>query len=326
MVLFYSSYLFVGKIRSIGVSNLPVAIRLLIGKGNSRSIKFTSTTTKSKVTDHSNSKNDDKDDKSNSPPYQPDPLPEVMSWDELCHKVWACLQASSVISGLLNIYPHVIIKWNAMFHIVLIVKESMEHRFATQTEQERIAKEQEEKRQRILDFWHRWLPNFLYEWIFMRKEKQNEKKLKDEDEGATTTTSKNTTTTFVSSSTSEQSSSVAGLRQRNTTTPTASTKPSSSYNSLPSNEEIRQHVSKAKRVVQGHRESVLDDMIWGGLQIVFIYNEWTNWQTFVIAWLAFLLTILEEAILDTTLSCKQKWRKILWIGAAAVGTGKLAFF
>jgi hypothetical protein len=309
-----------------------MAIRLMMTKSSSSS--SSKATAKSKDKDRSktnnSSSNSDKSDADHALPSPTDTITPTttMSWDELSHKIWTYLQATSVVSGLFNFYPHVIIKWNAMFHIVLVVKESVEHRYATQLEQERRAKEREEKRARILQFWRRWLPKFLFEWIFLRTEK---KKLKAQHSTTTTTTTTTPSTSSKQSSSSASSATDTGLRQRktssmSTSTTETSTSSSSSSASLPSHEEIRQHVKKAKLVVQGHRESVWDDIVWGALQIAFIYHDWTNWQTFVVAWLVFLLTVLEEAILDPSLSKKQKWRKAMWIGAVAVTTGKLAFF
>jgi hypothetical protein len=344
--LFYSSYLFLGKLRSIGVSNLPMAIRVILSKSTTiksstgkESVRNSSSNRSSKDRSLQNRTDGHQglDDKTATPSTTTTTTSSTISWDELCNQVWTYLQASSVLSGLLNVYPHVVIKWNAMFHIVLVVKESIEHRYATQLEKERLAREREAKRQSILQFWRRWLPKFLFEWIFLRKEKT---KLNDHKPVSTATT---TTNSITSNPASRQPSSFVGaatsatgfLRQRKTTS-TASTSstslsssssfPSSSTPSLPSNQEIRHHIQKAKLVVQGQRESAIDDLIWGALQIALIYYDWTHWQTLVMAWMIFLLTVLEEAWLDESLTSEKKWRKAMWIAAAAIATGKLAFF
>lgn len=64
--------------------------------------------------------------------------------------------------------------------------------------------------------------------------------------------------------------------------------------------------------------------MWGGLQLAFIYNDWTHWQAAAATWMAFLLTVLEEALLDESMTSRERWRKAAWIGVVAVGTGKLA--
>ncbi|KAG7345859.1 hypothetical protein IV203_038806 [Nitzschia inconspicua] len=354
LILFYGSYLFLGKIRSIGVSNLPMAIRLLISMMGKKSNSLTNSKGKDNVTSEMSCSNHKTDDKirtvGSTTTNATNNLTNPSSWDDVCHKVWTYLQASSVVSGLFNIYPYVIIKWNAMFHIVLVVKESMEHRYATQLEHQRIIREREEKRQRMLDFWRRWLPRFLFEWIFLRKQRKTTKQQnndKGDDEAATPASPVKAGTSMSTSTSTSTGKRFVGLRKRNKEMPAAETictKTSSSSieaTSLSSTtttsssssisppfikEEIRQHVQKAKLVVQGHRESNMDDIIWGFLQIAFIYNDWTHWQTCVVAWLVFLLTVLEEAVLDPSLSSKQKWRKAVWIGAMAAGSGKLAFF
>ncbi|KAG7339734.1 hypothetical protein IV203_024773 [Nitzschia inconspicua] len=230
LILFYGSYLFLGKIRSIGVSNLPMAIRLLISMMGKKSNSLTNSKGKDNVTSEMSCSNHKTDDKirtvGSTTTNATNNLTNPSSWDDVCHKVWTYLQASSVVSGLFNIYPYVIIKWNAMFHIVLVVKESMEHRYATQLEHQRIIREREEKRQRMLDFWRRWLPRFLFEWIFLRKQRKTTKQQnndKGDDEAATPASPVKAGTSMSTSTSTSTGKRFVGLRKRNKEMPAAET-------------------------------------------------------------------------------------------------------
>jgi hypothetical protein len=109
----------------------------------------------------------------------------------------------------------------------------------------------------------------------------------------------------------------------------------------------REHVKHAKRLLNtGKRESVTDDILWGLFQISFVFifssdggtdsalfnylqysaTHMTKWQAVGTAWMVFLLTVVEEAVLNPNLNGEEKLKKAGKITLFGIATGKLLFF
>lgn len=228
--------------------------------------------------------------------------PEDVSVDSqlLLYRLWEYLQIACVPSGLFNIYSSIIVKATAMLNIILVVQESIHFRLKEKqlrsSEEADTSNTKEEGTQERPKGWLRW---------FRRGSIQEEAKLCERSVVASEAASSSS-----KSSTSENGGVDAG-------------------GSIDGNKKIpvdlKKHVRQAKQVVQGHRESVIDDVAWGSLQLAFIYKDMTQWQALYMAWMVVLLQILEEAILHPDLTRSQKVRKASWIVGVAWLSGKILF-
>ncbi|KAL3925323.1 MAG: hypothetical protein SGILL_000480 [Bacillariaceae sp.] len=349
LLLFYCSNLFFFKgsntgvggttahdaqrwLRSIGVSSLPAALRLykeIWGKSKTiwkdKSItkrsdsdlvakkkkdddysKSTSTTTSSSSSSSNTSETD--------APLAYQQKKEQLGWMEyfldLSKKGAAILKIAAVVSGIINVFPQTIIKWSVIWNIVVMVEESIYDR-----KHQDFQREEAERQQMLaqLEFentpWGKivkWFRERL-QWLRMKLLGNIDKKTKEDPKT---------------------------LRASD-----------SSFSSL--DEKAREHVRHAKQLLKtGKRESVTDDMLWGLFQILFVFvfssdggtssalfnylhysaTNMTKWQGVGTAWMIFLLTVIEEAVLNPKLSGEEKLKKAGWIAAVAVTTGKLVFF
>lgn len=87
----------------------------------------------------------------------------------------------------------------------------------------------------------------------------------------------------------------------------------------------RHGVSKARRVLKGKRDSATDDLLWGVFQISFVVFDQGRFEAVGHAWLVFMLSVLEEAVLNPDLKPEQKVKKVAIIAAVAYASGKLVF-
>jgi hypothetical protein len=91
---------------------------------------------------------------------------------------------------------------------------------------------------------------------------------------------------------------------------------------------------------------VTDDILWGLFQISFVFifssdggtdsalfnylqysaTHMTKWQAVGTAWMVFLLTVVEEAVLNPNLNGEEKLKKAGKITLFGIATGKLLFF
>ena len=82
-------------------------------------------------------------------------------------------------------------------------------------------------------------------------------------------------------------------------------------------------VKKTKSIIKGKRDSATDDIIWGVFQASFVLLDQTIGKALAYAWLLFLLTILEEALLNPKLKKEQRLKRLLWIMATGYFSGRL---
>ena len=72
-----------------------------------------------------------------------------------------------------------------------------------------------------------------------------------------------------------------------------------------------------------HIQSATDDIIWGVFQSSFVLLDQTIGKAMAYGWLLFLLTILEEAILNPKLNKKQRLKRLGWIVVTGYYSGRL---
>jgi hypothetical protein len=90
-------------------------------------------------------------------------------------------------------------------------------------------------------------------------------------------------------------------------------------------EAAQQGVKKAKSILTNKRDSATDDIIWGVLQISFVFFNQTYLQAVGHAWMIFLLTILEEVVFNPKLDRKQKGKRVVLVIITGYMTGKLVY-
>jgi hypothetical protein len=300
-----SSY---GNVRALGISNLPTAVRLLFAGGGNDEKKTTTTTT-------TKNGSDDKQ-YSNS---TAGPVEDVTDIRSLLYPIWSTLQILSVPSAFFNIHPTNIMKASAIFNIVLVVEESISQRYQTQKEYERQLQEKQEKELQRRQYWKARLPRCFYKLIFERRKKE---------ENVTATSSVTTTTTTVPPM--KQSSTVSSSETSSlaTTTTTAAAATATNPNTTTPVIIITKDVvlEKTKRIVQGqqHRQSNIDDVLWGIIQCIMIFHDVnTYYHTLLVSWVLLLIKILEDVVMNPQLTKKQKYTKAFWILLVAIGSGKL---
>jgi len=82
-------------------------------------------------------------------------------------------------------------------------------------------------------------------------------------------------------------------------------------------------VKKTKSIIKGKRDSATDDIIWGVFQASFVLLDQTIGKALAYVWLLFLLTILEEALLNPKLKKEQRLKRVLWIITTGYFSGRL---
>ena len=82
-------------------------------------------------------------------------------------------------------------------------------------------------------------------------------------------------------------------------------------------------VKRTKSIIKGKRDSATDDIIWGIFQTSFVLLDQNIGKALAYAWLLFLLTILEEALLNPKLNKEQRLRRLGWIVVTGYYSGKL---
>ena len=82
-------------------------------------------------------------------------------------------------------------------------------------------------------------------------------------------------------------------------------------------------VKRTKSIIKGKRDSATDDIIWGVFQSSFVLLDQTIGKALAYAWLLFLLTILEEAILNPKLNKEQRMKRLGWIVITGYFSGRL---
>jgi hypothetical protein len=320
-----------GNVRALGISNLPTALRLLFaGGGKDEKKKKKTTTTK-------NGSDDKKYSNSAAAPVE-----DVTDIRSLLYPIWSTLQILSVPSAFLNIHPTNIMKASAIFNIVLVVEESISQRYQTQKEYERQLQEKEEKELQRRQYWKDRLPRCFYKLIFERRTKEENVTATSSVTTTTATTAKTTTTTTTtivppmkqsstvssevsSSETSSLSTTKTTSSDPTTTTTTTTTmKPNTTTPIIIITKDVV--LEKTKKIVQGqqHRQSNIDDVLWGIIQCIMIFHDVnTYYHTLLVSWVLLLIKILEDVVMNPQLTKKQKYTKAFWILLVAVGSGKL---
>ena len=92
-------------------------------------------------------------------------------------------------------------------------------------------------------------------------------------------------------------------------------------------EKLIRKVRITKNVVSGKRETAVEDLVWGGLQIAYVVLDWTEKQAIGTAFMVYLCTLLEDVLLvavesqqggddddddDPAAKKKKKPKKINW--------------
>jgi hypothetical protein len=303
-----SSY---GNVRALGISNLPTAVRLLFAGGRKDEKK---TTTKN-----------GSDDKKYSNSAAAVPVEDVTDIRSLLYPIWSTLQILSVPSAFLNIHPTNIMKASAIFNIVLVVEESISQRYQTQKEYERQLQEKQEKELQRRQYWKAQLPRCFYKLIFERRTKGENVTATS---SVTTATAKTTTTTTTTVPPMKQSSTVSSTVSSSEISSLSTTTTSSSNTTTPIIIITTKDVvlEKTKKIVQGqqHRQSNIDDVLWGLIQCIMIFHDVNMYyHTLLVSWVLLLIRILEDVVMNPRLTKKQKYTKAFWILLVAVGSGKL---
>ena len=245
------------RIRSIGISNLPLGVCLFcksqkLFRKNQTNQRRTQTPLK-----------DDDDD------------------DELSAKcfLWSCVQLLTVASGLLDVYPSTIIKATVIFYILVTVQDSVTTRpiLLAQEELERKTKEKN-----ALDSALFWKPILWHPfWKLLGFETVVEK-------------SANATNAKIAKSGAPASDKENTELQKNSkrTTTTTTTNTPHYYT-----ETIIKRLGKTKKVVSGKRETAVQDLIWGSMQIAYVVFDLTSKQAIGTAFLVYLCTLLEDVLI-----------------------------
>jgi len=79
--------------------------------------------------------------------------------------------------------------------------------------------------------------------------------------------------------------------------------------------QAQEAVRKTKRILRGKRDSATDDVAWGAFQASFILLDHAFGKAMSYVWLLFLLTVLEEALLNPRLSRRQRTKRLLLVAA-----------
>eukprot|EP00536_Pseudo-nitzschia_multiseries_P013931 jgi/Psemu1/310386/fgenesh1_kg.633_\ len=96
-------------------------------------------------------------------------------------------------------------------------------------------------------------------------------------------------------------------------------------------EELIEKVHVAKNIVSGTRETAVDDLIWGAIEIAYVVFDLTHKQALASAFIVYLCTLLEDVLVISNDDAQKpnkkkiKWFKILWISVCLYFTGKWLF-
>lgn len=271
------------RIRSIGISYFPLAFCLFCKYAR----PFASAETRQRLFQE---RKEDKLKASTNEFYYEDPLDDP-DFETKC-LVWSVAQLVCVGSGVLNLYPHVIVKGALVFHILMTVQDSIETRPMVLHQEELKRKRKEKLQLESALFWKFLLPYVLWKLLGYQAvvdkatdRKQKQKGQKDKDSTADN--------------------------------PKQGIQP----------EKLIRKVRITKNVVSGKRETAVEDLIWGGLQIAYVVLDWTEKQAIGTAFMVYLCTLLEDVLLvavesqqggadgdddDPAAKKKKKPKKINW--------------
>ncbi|VEU39234.1 unnamed protein product [Pseudo-nitzschia multistriata] len=209
--------------------------------------------------------------------------------------LWSVAQLLCGVSGIFDWYTDVIIKGAVVFHILMTVQDSIETRQIELHKEELQRKRAEKLELQSAQFWKFLLPKPLWRWLGYER-----------------------------------------IVMRATTPSKPSTKTSDTAKKEPaSNEDLREKVHTAKKIIRGKRETAVDDLIWGAIQIAYVAFDVTHKQAMGTAFAVYLCTFFEDVLDISTLEKdgkqqhktkkKIKWFKIMWVSLCLYYTGKLFF-
>ncbi len=235
-------------------------------------------------------------------------------------KMYACLislfHSSAVFSGLFGRYPR-LIQAHAIVGIAAAVKDSIVFR-KEQEEQARLEAERRAIERGRGGSMSRWVKG----WIFGPSSSTLTENDTKEDEKDGSSESQNDLSVPDQKATIKENK---GLRKRfgfgkkekvetiSVTSPAPVTKTAKAQSA----------VKKTKSIIKGKRDSATDDIIWGVFQASFVLLDQTIGKALAYAWLLFLLTILEEALLNPKLKKNQRMKRLLWIMVTGYFSGRL---
>jgi hypothetical protein len=253
------------------------------------------------------------------------------------------------ISGIFDVGSHDVVRVSIITSIVRQVCESVYHRkHVVVLEKERHLEEQRRIQQLQKTMWGRfqllilkWIDEIrsFFKWMLLITTATSygfdQPSLVREDTSSSMTTSSSRSSTTSSTSLSSD------------------TKPSTDENKRDHHQRRHHHhIQHAKRILTGQRESIFDDVVVGGIQIITVCvlaniddndNQQTSWMSWIVqkilriiltskwktiglSWIVFLLTLLENDVLfNQDLSSSQKLRKISWIAFVGLTSGKYVF-
>ena len=84
-------------------------------------------------------------------------------------------------------------------------------------------------------------------------------------------------------------------------------------------------LEKAKALLSGKRESAADDILWGCFQVSLVFFDVGRWKAIGHAWMLFLIHVMEEALLNDSLTWTQKRNKLVWLTGTAYLSGRIVF-
>ena len=303
-ILFLISNLWYGhkRIRSIGISNFPLSFALFCKCAR----PFASNEKRSKLLEERKKHDTKSDDGEDSDPLDIDPLDDP-AFIRNC-LLWSIMQFLCVTSGIFNWYPDVIIKGAVVFHILLTVQDSIKTRPIKLHEEELRLKRKQKLQLESAQFWKFFLPKAIWKLLGFEK--------------------------VVKEATAAPPNSILASSDKNND--------GDDNNDLKKKEELIKKVHTAKNVVRGKRETAVDDLIWGAIQIAYVAFDVTHKQAIGTAFMVYLCTLLEDVLVISNSSStddsgddgkgsqqktkkKINWFKISWIVICVYFTGRWFF-
>jgi len=223
--------------------------------------------------------------------------------------LWSTVQLLCVVSGVFDWYPDVIIKGAIVLYILLTVYDSIETRPEMLRKEEMRRKQKEKLQLESAQFWRFLMPKTLWRWLgfenIVRKATTPEP-LKTSNATATKTGNDKKI-----DGDSNDDDDLKKKQQQN-------------------KKELLEKVHIAKKVFRDTRETAVDDLIWGAIQIAYVVFDLTHKQAIGAAFMVYLCTLLEDVLVISTSEDEQQkkktsWFKILWVSSCLCVSGKCFF-
>mmetsp|Transcript_26040 Transcript_26040/g.53519 ORF Transcript_26040/g.53519 Transcript_26040/m.53519 type:complete len:318 (-) Transcript_26040:1351-2304(-) len=268
------------RIRSVGIACFPLGFALFCKCTR----PFASPETRAKLAEEHRERETNKKKNSQQIDFFEDPLDDPSFSQKSL--VWSVIQIVCAVSGLFDWYPSVVVKSALVFHILLTVQDSIETRPMALRREELRRKRNEKLRLESALFWKFFLPAFFWKWMGYK--------------------------TIVDAATKSSASSKNG---------SSSSKNNDPNDSPPKmQEKLLEKVKVTKNVATGQRETAVEDLIWGAVQIAHVVFDLTHKQAIGTAFLVYLCTLLEDVLLSTAVSIernnKNERKKINWFNVS----------